>query len=99
MDKTTRFYKVIVNGQTIMDVSDTTATPEEVLAGKTFYMYNGAFAEGTKRETVLKEKQIIQNGIYLASQEGADGFSKVVVNILTPTVEEYNGEYTIQEAD
>lgn len=102
MSDSVKFYKVIVNDQVIMDVSDTTALPSNVSQGAKFYTSSGILAQGTDTttEAVVKEKVIDKNGIYTASLEGVDGFSKVTVNVPTtvPVLEELtataNGEYT-----
>lgn len=39
--------KVVYSGDTLMDISDTTATESSVVKGKTFYKANGAKATGT----------------------------------------------------
>lgn len=39
--------KVIFGGNTIMDVTDTTATASDVMTGKTFYTADGVKTEGT----------------------------------------------------
>lgn len=39
--------KVVYSGDTLMDISDTTATESSVVKGKTFYKANGARATGT----------------------------------------------------
>lgn len=39
--------KVVYSGDTLMDISDTTATESSVVKGKTFYKSNGVKAAGT----------------------------------------------------
>ncbi len=39
--------KVVYGNNTVMDISDTTATPEDVLQGQTFYLRSGQRATGT----------------------------------------------------
>lgn len=39
--------KVVYSGDTLMDISDTTATESSVVKGKTFYKSNGVKATGT----------------------------------------------------
>lgn len=39
--------KVVYSGDTLMDISDTTATENSVVKGKTFYKANGVKATGT----------------------------------------------------
>lgn len=39
--------KVVYSGDTLMDISDTTATESSVVKGKTFYKANGVKATGT----------------------------------------------------
>lgn len=39
--------KVVYSGDTLMDISDTTATESSVVKGKTFYKANGVRATGT----------------------------------------------------
>ena len=44
--------KVICDGSPLIDISDTTATAEDVLIGKNFYTADGAFATGTAPSNV-----------------------------------------------
>lgn len=56
-------------GETIIDISDSTAGPEDVAAGKIFYLPTGERSVGTrddspKRETVIPEQTITTTSNY-----------------------------------
>lgn len=92
-------YKVVLNGKTIIDISDTSLTPRDVPQGKYFYLGNGIKIEGSSKETILGHKLITENGEYYASFEGIDGFSSISVEVPTPTIDKLtniitqNGSY------
>ena len=44
--------KVVYNGNTLIDISDTTAAAEDVLTGKNFYTADGSFETGTAPPTI-----------------------------------------------
>jgi hypothetical protein len=46
--------KVVINNETVMDVTDTTATPDTVLQGQVFYKANGDRAVGTYEDADTK---------------------------------------------
>lgn len=85
--------KVIYNGTTLMDISDTTAIASDVAQGKYFYTANGTKTTGTASgggsSATLITKTIDTNGTYSAQDDSADGYSSVTVNVpssgITPT--------------
>lgn len=89
----TIYNKVVIDGTTLMDISDTTATASDVASGKYFYTTGGVKTEGTATSgggttPTLITKEIITNGTYTASNDSADGYSSVTVNVptgITPT--------------
>lgn len=54
----TTYNKVTLDGTTLMDISDTTATESDVASGKTFYKSNGAKATGTASAGSAQNVQI-----------------------------------------
>ena len=75
--------KVILDGKTIIDLSQDTAIQEDVSPDKYFHLANGQRAWGGQQQ-VFTEKVVDQNGVYLASNEGVKGYDKIVVNITAP---------------
>lgn len=77
---------------TAVDISDTTAIASDVASGKYFYTANGTKTLGTgsgSSSPTLVTKEITSNGTYTASNDSADGYSSVTVNVpssgITPT--------------
>lgn len=65
------------------DVSDTTATAADVAQGKYFYASDGTRTVGsyTPQSSTLVTKSITANGTYDATDDSADGYSEVTVNV------------------
>ncbi len=63
------------------DTSDTTAVAADVAQGKVFHLADGSAATGTAAGATLVTKSITANGTYDASDDGADGYSEVTVNV------------------
>lgn len=83
-------YKVVVNNNTIIDVSDTTAVTNNVAIGKTFHLADGSLASGTDdRPSYVSAKKINKSGTYTA--EKGTAWSTIIVEIpyqertVTPT--------------
>lgn len=73
--------KVVYNGTTLIDLSDTTAVAADVVSGKYIYLASGQKVAGTKEDDVLTTKTITLNGSYSAEDDSADGYSAVTVNV------------------
>lgn len=52
----TQVNKVVVNGETLIDLTNDTVTPEDVTEGVTFHMANGTEAVGTKKQFDFLDK-------------------------------------------
>lgn len=69
---------------TFTEVTDTTATASDVASGKYFYTSAGVRTQGTNSGGgggTIVSKTITTNGTYNASDDNADGYSPVTVNI------------------
>ena len=79
--------KLIFNSSVQMDVRDTTATAEDVAAGKYFYSSAGVKTLGIgSGSSTLVTKSITANGTYDATDDSADGYSEVTVAVPTGLV-------------
>ena len=88
---TNRINKVVVNSQTLVDLTKTTLTPIDVPESKSFFMGNGALVAGRKgQEAQIKELLITLNGEYNASEdeENIDGYSPVEANVELDPIKE-----------
>lgn len=73
--------KVVINGQTKIDITDTTATASDVASDKYFYTADGVKTQGTASGGgVIEPLSVTSNGTYTASG-GVDGYSPVTVNV------------------
>lgn len=86
--------KVIYNGDTLIDLSEDTVTDaSHIMSGRVGHLASGAQVVGTGQgggnTPTLITKSITTNGTYTASNDSADGYSSVTVNVsssgITPT--------------
>lgn len=68
--------KVVYSGDTLMDISDTTATESSVVKGKTFYKANGSKATGTAEYEPLIVK--FNRTLATASWTGSGPYTQTV---------------------
>lgn len=70
------------DGTVLMDLTPTTATAQDVASGKVFFTANGVQTIGSGSGVgTLIAKNIEENGTYSASNDNADGYSQVTVNV------------------
>lgn len=75
--------KVEYFGETLIDISDSTISPEKVLKGEIGYNKAGTRFVGTAESAakpVIKPLEVTSNGTYTAPA-GVDGYSPVTVNV------------------
>ena len=89
------YNKIIIDGETKIDLTGDTVTESDVAEGKTFHDASGAKKTGTKAEPKLQSKSvtITSNGtINISPDSGYDGLSKasVTVNVSGGGSELYN---------
>jgi hypothetical protein len=77
--------KVVLNGQTLIDLTLDTVEPEHVVQGKTFHGRDGEIYSGTYRPK-LENLTITENGIYTVN-EGFDGYGELTVEVMSGTVD------------
>lgn len=81
------------------DVSGTTAEANDVQIGKKFVTAQGVLTDGTATVATLTTKSITENGTYNATDDGADGYSEVTVNVpqgvIVPTGWAYYNGYLL----
>ena len=86
--------KVIYDGTTLIDLSgDTVTDASHIMSGRVGHLASGAQVVGTGQSggnnPTLVTKEITVNGTYTASNDSADGYSSVTVNVpssgITPT--------------
>ena len=84
--------KVILNGETLIDLTQDSVTEADVAEGKTFHKADGEQAVGTAvivGEITLQNKTITENGTY-TPDEGYTGFGEVTVNVESEIDDDYN---------
>ena len=82
------FQGLPINGPKYTNVTDTTATSGDVANGKVFYDADGIKTIGSLNETILTSREILENGIYKASDDGVDGYDTIVVNVPEKALQE-----------
>ena len=75
------YSKVILNGTTLMDVTQDTVNASNLLSGETATRKDGVGIVGEASAGTLITKTITENGTYEASDDDADGYSEVTVNV------------------
>lgn len=76
--------KVVINNETIIDLSNDTVTQSDVAVGKTFHDKSGAKKTGTKTEPKLQSKSVTYTSNGTASitpDSGYNGLSSVNVTV------------------
>jgi len=85
--------KIIFNGNTLIDISDTTAVASDVSIGKSFYLADGSKANGTAPSV---------DYYYISSVNNGDGSQNLVITDVANGNDEYliviedNGDDTIR---
>ena len=77
--------RVILNGQTLIDLTLDTVTPEDVVQGKTFHGRDGEIYTGTYRPNIAA-LTITENGIY-PIDSSVDGYGPITVEVTSGTVD------------
>jgi len=76
--------KVVYDGDTLIDLTNDTATASDVASGKTFHLADGTIATGTASggggAATIEALTVTANGTYTAPS-GVDGYSPVTVNV------------------
>lgn len=83
--------KVVINNETIIDLSNDTVTESDVAEGKTFHDASGAEKTGTKTEPKLQSKSVTytSNGTATVRPDsGYNGLSSVYVSVNVSAVAE-----------
>ena len=61
--------KVIYGNETLIDITDTTATAADVLAGTSFYLCDGTKAQGNLQLMTLQEFNTMYENIFGGEEE------------------------------
>jgi hypothetical protein len=77
--------KVILNGETIIDLTHDTATEQDVVYGKTFHGRDGNVYTGSYTPKI-QELTITQNGTYTVD-ESIDGYGPITVEVTSGSVD------------
>ena len=88
MDNPKKFYKVVINGEDIVNLSEADVDPADVSEGKKFFTPYGILTTGIGseiREDRLKAITIYDNGTYSPQEEEGSyvGYSSVEVKVNT----------------
>ena len=77
--------RVVLNGQTLIDLTLDTVTPEDVVQGKTFHGRDGEIYTG-KYKPNIAALTITENGIY-PIDSSVDGYGPITVEVTSGTVD------------
>lgn len=77
--------KVVLNGQTLIDLTTDTVEEQYVVEGKSFHGRDGEICFGTYRPK-LQNLTISENGVY-AVPEGVDGYGELTVEVSSGSVD------------